>query len=353
MTTLAHMKLLEDGEELRDARYRRLRATCVLAEASKHVADMQDGKLNKALAAMRKNNFDMEQVSNNLIEYIYATFDEDVTETIIGEFTFVPKWTNVKDLGDCSGHCDLCGKGDSLDHRENRDKIRYMYRLQNTAGGNDVWVGSTCILQHGLHVDGARTAEEAEKLIKKAFNQAKKQWEIERWRDENPDHFEIPEQWEQFRKVRFYTYPPEFYSAFKLSRQEMLHAWYRLMGKARDGSRNHFRAAARQYERRNALTPGKHEAWIEAQRMLSILNMVFPRFRKAMELDGDGHGGGYRARWYKPTEKALDFLDEEAKKLRRTKAWKEVTAAPDSVKKRKRSPRRVKSTKRSPRRVRS
>lgn len=349
MTTLAKMKLLEaDEPELREARYRRLRATCVLASSSNTIRKMQDTKLNKALATMRKQNFDMERVKPNLIEYIYATFDEKLTDKITDEFKFVPKWTNVKNHGSCVAFCDLCGKGDSLEHRENRDKLRYTFRLQNDAGGDDVWVGSTCIMQHGLHVDGARTAEEAERLLNKAFNQAKLQWEIEQWRADNQDHFEIPALWERFRHTRFYTFRPEYYAAFGISRKEMLTAWYRLMGKQRDGSRNHFRNAFKQYTSRGALTPGKHESWVEAKRLMGVLDVLFPIFRKAAEVDTNSWD-----RWSAPSAKALDFLDEEAKKLRRRKSWRELTKAPESVKNRKRQPRKVsKTAKRQPRRVR-
>lgn len=347
MTTLAKMKLLEaDEPELREARYRRLRATCVLASASNTVKQMQDRKLDKALATMRKQNFDMERVKPNLIEYIYATFDEKLTDKITDEFRFVPKWTNVKDNGSCVAYCDLCGKGDSLEHRENRDKLRYTFRLQNGAGGEDVWVGSTCIMQHGLHVDGARTAEEAERLLKKAFNQAKLQWEIEQWRADNQDHFEIPELWERFRSVRFYTFHEEYYAKFGIKRKEMMTAWYRLMGKSRDGSRNHFKGAYRQYTSRGALTKGKHVAWVETKRMMGILKVLFPIFLKAREMDPNGWN-----RFAHPDPKALDFLDEEAKKLKRRKSWRALIAPPESVVERKRQPRKV-TKRRKPRRIR-
>lgn len=348
--TLAKLKMLEAGEDpdLREARYRRLRATTVLAAASKTVKDMQDRSLNKALAAMRDQNFDMERVSPKLIEKLFATFDEELTDRVTGEFRFVPKWTNVRNHGACVAHCDLCGKGDSLEHRENRDKLRYTFRLQNDSGGEDVWVGSTCITHHGLHVDGARTAEEAERLINKAFNQAKLQWAIEEWREKNPDHFEIPELWERFRLIRFYAYSEGFYAKFGIRRQKMLTAWYRLMGKQRGGGKNHFRNAFKQYTQRGGLTEGKHAAWEEAKRMMAILDTIFPVMREARTK----HGGTT----YHDSPQALDYLDKQAAKIRRRKSWKEMTAPTESIQKRgdtKPVPRRKGSRKaRRPRRVR-
>lgn len=344
--TLAQFKLLESGEDpdLREARYRRLRATTVLAMASKTVKDLQDKKLTQALAAMRKQNFDMERVKPDLVEKIFETFDEDLSDQITREFRFVPKWTNVRNHGQCSAHCDLCGKGDSLEERENRDKLRYTFRLQNDAGGEDVWVGSTCITHHGLHVDGARTAEEAERLINKAFNQAKLQWKIEAWRDENPDHFEIPELWERFRVIRFYAYTEAYYAKFNIRRAKMLSSWYRLMGKKRGGGKNHFRNAFKQYQSRGGLTEGKHEAWEEAKRLMAILDTISPIFREARSRFG---GSAYH-----DTPEALDWLDKQSAKIRRRKSWKELVEPTESMKKRQAPKKKGSRKKRRPRRVR-
>jgi len=344
--TLAQLKLLEEGEpELREAHYRRLRATTVLAASSKYIANLQDRKLNKALAQMRVQNFDMERVSPTLVEYIFASFDEKTTNKITAEFMFVPEWTNIQNHGGCVAFCDLCGKGDSLEHRENRDKLRYTYKLQNTAGGSDIWVGSSCILHHGLHVDGARTAEEAERLLKKAFNVAKKQWEIEAWRAANPDHFEIAPLWERFRSVRFYTYHEEFYAQVGIERAKMLNAWYGLMGKNRDGKRDHFAGAYKQYVKRGALTEGKHDAWIEAQRMMGILDVLAPIFQKAKQI------GGWQS--YKVEAVSLDYIDKEMKAVKARKSWKALIAPTESIKARKAAEKAgPPPKKRSPRRTR-
>jgi len=336
MTTLAKMKLLEEGEpELREARYRRLRATTVLAASSNVIKQMQDRKLNKALATMRAQNFDMERVEPKLVEYIFATFDDKLTDEITTEFRFVPQWTNVKNHGECIAFCDLCGKGDSLEHRENLDKLRYTFRLQNDAGGEDVWVGSSCILHHGLHVDGARTAEEAERLLNKAFNQAKLQWEIEQWRADNPDHFEIAELWERFRTLRIYTYHMQFWSALGLDRSDALRRWYKLMGQARDGNRNHFKAAVRQYTKRGALTAGKHEAWIQARRFMTVIDTIYPMF---LEVCNETRSGAYHA-----TPEALTLVKTRAAALKRRKAFQDgLIAFGIEPPKPKRKPRRIK-----------
>lgn len=336
--TLAKMKMLEAGDpELREARYRRLRATTVLAAASATVKEMQDQKLNKALAKMREQNFDMERLSSKVVEYVYGVFDEELTNKITAEFRFVPRWTNVQNHGECIAFCDLCGKGDSLEHRENRDKLRYTFRLQNDVGGTDVWVGSSCILHHGLHVDGARTAEEAERLLNKAFNQAKLQWEIEQWRADNPDHFEIPEQWEKFRYIRIYTYHENLWSALGLDRRAALKKWYQLMGKARDGSRNHFAGAFKQYTKRGALTPGKHEAWIDAQRFTRVIHTIYPVFLSACNKTGAGA--------YHVPQSAIDLVRAEATALKRRKPFQDALRVLGiEPPKAKRQPRRVKKS---------
>ena len=318
MTTLAKLKQLENGEpELREAGYRRLRATCVLAEHSKTVVDRQDSKLTNALARIRKENFDFERVPVRQLEYVYGIFDEKLTDAITAEFVFVPRFGNIRNLGALEGHCELCGKGDSLEHRENLDKLRYEFRLQNDAGGRDIWVGSSCILQHGLHVDGGRTAEEAERILKKSFSQHKTQWEIESWRRENPDHFEIPDQWQALRShYRANRYPNEFWVKVGLTSEKVLNKWYALCGANKDRKRDHFKGAARQYQTRGGLTHGKHQAWQDAQKFLKLSELLTPIFQEVQQQY-------YCSRWSVPAA-ALDLLDERLKTVKRSASFKEA-----------------------------
>jgi len=269
MTTIAALQ--NKGTKLREANYRRLRATTVLASHSHAVEKLQDPKLDRALARLAKENFDMERISTRDREYFFAYFDEKLESEIISEFRWTPTLGSIRNLGAREGYCSLCGKGDSLIERENRDKLRYIFRLDNTAGGKELWVGSSCILHHGLHVDGARTAEEAERLLKKSFNAHKKQWEIEMWRASTPGHEEIPELWNTFRWLRIYNVPWE---NFGLDRYQALREWRRLMGALRDGSRNHFKGAVRQYMNRGALTPGKEQAWRDAKQFVNGYNAL-------------------------------------------------------------------------------
>ena len=54
MATIAALRLLEDNTSLREAGYRRTRATAVLAESSKAAESLGDKKFTRALAELRK-----------------------------------------------------------------------------------------------------------------------------------------------------------------------------------------------------------------------------------------------------------------------------------------------------------
>ena len=144
--------------------YRKTRATAVLASCSNVIRAAQDTELTAVLAKLREKNFELARLKDSELEYVFAYFDEDMTGKIISEFRFVPELGSIRDLKRAEGHCDLCGKGDSRDDGGNEDKLRYQFKLANHAGGQDIWVGSTCIWQHGLHVDGAANADEARRF---------------------------------------------------------------------------------------------------------------------------------------------------------------------------------------------
>lgn len=273
--------------------YRKTRATAVLATSSHYFQTKQDAKFSKVLERLRTKNFDLGKLTNRELELIYAKFDKNVTDKICGEFRFITSFGNIQDLKECTGFCDLCGKGDSRDDGANEDKLRYLFRLTNTAGGTDVWVGSSCIWQHGLHVDGAANAEEAKEILRKTLQEHIKQWKIQAWQADHPDHEDIPELWENYRKCYFNSYPVEFYSALGLDRNLLIGDWRRLF-KA-------FRSAARFYDRKTFLSPAKTKVWDDAKALWAKTQWCFPLFREAYDLQGSGWGS-------QRFEKCIDFL---------------------------------------------
>jgi hypothetical protein len=318
MTTLA---MMGTTTKLREAGYRRLRATTVLAANSKHISDLKNAKLEAAFRKLRLVNFDMERVPSRLVEELYSTINKKMAEKIADEFRFYATLGNISDLGGCVGICELCGKGDSLDDGSNEDKLRYVFKLTNTAGGKDLWVGSSCILQHGLHVDGAATEEEARKTLARVLAQHIHQWKIEAWRQANPDHPEIPIEWGKMRSYgRFPWYPAEFWQAAKeVPQHEGSAAFFKTF--------RNFRNASRFYHRKGFLSPVKDTHWREAQITMRKLERLCAWFREAHEVRN-------RAEVYADgMSKAMDHISEKlgeweheqaenAKRLRKAKVRK-------------------------------
>lgn len=309
MSKIAEMKRMEEDQDLRSAGYRRLRATCVLAMNSKAINAQQNPELAKVFHRMQDVNYSMDRLEDQEIEVLYASFDDKVTSQVLEEFTFVPKLGHIRDLGGCVGTCDLCGKGDSRDDGANEDKIRYQFKLINTDGGTDVWVGSSCILQHGLHVEGARTAEEADKILRRTMQQHLRQWKIEQWRAENPDHMKIPEHWDQLRRSAVWTYDHEEWAALRLDRDVLNKAIY---NHVRGRGKKTFRTASKFYSRKGFLTEEKTEIWEDVKRLLKTLSWALPLLRQ----------GRTEYPWFRQKAARLDWLQHQEtarrKKRRRT-----------------------------------
>ncbi len=264
------------------AGYKRIRGTCVMASSSHHIQKLQDKDLDRALTRLRKVNFDMDRLSNPNVEMLYAYFDKKMSKKITDEFIFHTSIGNIQDHGACTEHCDLCGKGDSRDDGANEDKLRYTFRLTNIAGGDDIWVGSSCIFQHGLYVDGAATADEAKEILRKSLAQHMAQWKIESWQAEHPDHEDIPEQWRMFKH----------WSPRRLGNIEM---WKALgidvqeLDRARWAVWKAFRTASKFYARKFHLPTNtntqrgrsKTQDWEEVKRLLAINTWTAPLLREA------------------------------------------------------------------------
>ncbi len=131
-------------------------------------------------------------------------------------------------------------------------------------------------------MDGAATAEEAKDILRKSLNAHLKQWKIEAWQAEHPDHEEIPAQWQEFRNWR-----P------RSRAQEML---WKILGidlRALDNERwavfKPFKSASRFYARTGHLPMNekvksgmsKTQVWEEAKRLLTIRAWVGPIMREA------------------------------------------------------------------------
>lgn len=281
--------------------YRKVRATSVLAANSHHFLSQETGPLMKVFSKLEKNNYDMERLSARDLEHLYAELDEDTTAQICSEYRFYPDFGNIRDLGNCVGHCRLCGKGDSRDDGGNQDKLRYEFLLTNTAGGQSVWVGSSCILHHGLHVDGAANAEQARAILQKTLSEHIRIWKIEAWKDANPDHETIPELWEKVRREPYFrSYPDAFFQAYGISDAYAgIRRWRELF--------RPFRSASRFYERKGFLTESKTSTWRATQKLWREWDLMFSDFREAMNNHVDQRSPYYQ-RDYRA---ALDFISEK------------------------------------------
>lgn len=328
MTTLHMMK--HDVDDLRSAGYRRLRATTVLAAASKTIQQMQDGDLNEVLSKTREINFHIDRLEDEEVEVLFAYFDEELTQKIVDEFTFRRGLGNIRDLGGCVGVCDLCGKGDSRDDGANEDKIRYQFLLTNTAGGKDVWVGSTCIVQHGLHVDGARTAEEAEKILRQVMNAHKAQWKIDAWRAQHADHHEIPAQWEELRRTYVNNFDDEMWAALGVKPETKAKLAKRVYHHVRGRGKQTFRTASKFYARKAHLTDSKTKIWMEVKQILRLTRWAMPLLTQARQKFGYEYSYSRYSRPVNDRKRAemLDWLNAQLEAKRKIEGEKKARRKP-------------------------
>jgi hypothetical protein len=269
--------------------YKVRRATTLLTLASSTLQTMQGKKRKELQAALEKTkeeNFDFERLPDETVELLFAYFDEKLTKSIVDEYRFVPEIGNIRDLGATIGVCTLCGKGDSKDEGDNHDHLRFEFKLTNTAGGEDVWCGSTCIVKHHLAVDGAATSGEAKNILAKALRDHIAWWKIETWRAEHADHAEIPKQWEA---VRFLPRDLDRWGCIGQHSSEI-----KLMGFDQSELRHKlirlyrpFRSAVRFYARRGFLTVKKTPAWEDAKEVLRVVKVINRALREAQGLEGD------------------------------------------------------------------
>lgn len=277
-------------QTFRAAGYRVKRATTVLAAASATVKEM-DGQagdgMRSALDAVRAKNYDFELVDGSSLERIYARFDDEFAAKVLSEYRFVPERGSCRDNVDNTGICALCGKGDSRDDGANEDHIRYEFKLTNDAGGEDVWTGSTCIVNHALKVQGAETSDEARRILERALREHISWWKQEQWRAEHGDHADIPGEWQEFR---FLPRDVSGYYGASYRRNASGLAMVRVDVDAvrREVARLYqaFRTAARFYERKTYLTEKKTATWEEARALLATVRRADTYIRGAAAVQG-------------------------------------------------------------------
>ncbi len=244
--------------------YRVLRSTVVLARQSVALKQVITPELQSALDLVKHKNYQFDQIDADTLELLFASFDEDFTNQVRDEYTFFPDSASVRVHARACAVCELCGKGDSKETGDNRDHLRFEFCLRNTQGGKDTWCGSTCIVNFGLKVDGAATAEEAERLLGQSMRSAIRQFNIEAWRASNPDHEHIQEQYQALRRSVKHAerFVRDCFGELELAGFD---------GTKVEGMRglvNRMRVAVNFYHREAHLTPKKQQAWTATKRAL-------------------------------------------------------------------------------------
>jgi hypothetical protein len=247
--------------------YRVIRSTVVLAQHSAALKDIIDKSLRRTLKKVERVNYDFAQLDDEDLEVLYGYFDDKFMKKVKREFMFIPYSGAIRDNHGTVAICNLCGKGDSKDTEDNEDHIRYEFLLTNMVDGTDVWCGSTCIINYGLKVKGAKTAEEAKRLLDQSLREHKRQWMIEEWQATNGDHEKIPEQYQQFRRM---PYMLRMHGVLYDNFGELQLAGFDMdatRNAAEDGWKD-FRTASHFYQRNGFLTETKMEAWTNAKSIL-------------------------------------------------------------------------------------
>lgn len=115
--------------------------------------------------------FQLESLAQADVEAIYAEFDEELERQIISEWEVDP--TYLEDHRGSFQVCPLCF----------HEGLRFLFRIRNRVSGHTVRCGSVCILQHGISVKGAETAEHAKKILDAAIRRQLRACEIEAWHE--------------------------------------------------------------------------------------------------------------------------------------------------------------------------
>jgi hypothetical protein len=126
--------------------------------------------LVESLQAASAFGWDLDQLTQEQNEIIYANFDEEFEKLVLSEFEADPSF--LVDLhGDAT--CPLCG----------HVGIRWLFRVMNTKGGESINCGSECIITWGISVRGAETAEAAKAALEAQIRKAIKALLIKAWHE--------------------------------------------------------------------------------------------------------------------------------------------------------------------------
>lgn len=151
-------------------------------------------ELSPILERLRDSDWQFDRLDKSELEHLYGFIDEELCSSVRLEYevdtrsmrdyvfptwktSSLPAWFEGRREVDCR----LCG------HQHNR----YEFLARNNSGGNDIWMGSTCIRKYEIVVDGAATAEAAWEALSKAMSVSKKAQSRQAWREEHPDHAEV------------------------------------------------------------------------------------------------------------------------------------------------------------------
>lgn len=270
------------GHEGPGLHYKHVRTTVVLLMNSTVFREFTQREQN-AFREIEKLNFDLSAAEGTDLEYIFAKLDDEIMRRVRGEYEFVPTLASIRNHGACIASCALCGKGDSKDDGSNRDKLQYDFRLQNTAGGEDLWVGSNCIINFGLKVRGAETSEEARSILERNLRECMSMWKKEAWRNDHPDHVEMAEHYSSLealaRDFRYYGRYGRMEHEIALLGQSQRTVYYRISNLLRP-----MRNALRFYKRADYLTEQKNEVWRQTKLLLFSLRWMTSTLDRVMDM---------------------------------------------------------------------
>lgn len=261
------------GHEGPGLHYKHVRTTLTLL---KHSTVFREFTLREqqSFLNIESLNFDLSAANDDSLQHAFSKLDDEIMKRVRDEFEFTPGIASIRNHGACIATCALCGKGDSKDDGSNEDKLQYDFRLANHAGGDDLWVGRSCIVNFGLKVRGAETSEEARAILERNLRQCMSLWQKEAWRNEHPDHVEMRKHYDAIERA---THDFKFYGRYGQMKSDI----YLLTGQTQEqvfrrcaSLLRPMRGALRFYERTSYLTESKTEAWRSTKAMLFSLRWL-------------------------------------------------------------------------------
>lgn len=287
------------GHEGPGLHYKHVRTTVVLLMHSSQFRNFTTAEQN-AFREIQKLNFDLSAAQGTDLEHTFAKLDDEIMKSVKNEFEFVRGLASIRNHKACIASCALCGKGDSKDDGTNLDKLQYDFRLTNTSGGDDLWVGSNCIVNFGLKVRGAETSEEARAILERNLRECMTIWRKEAWRNDHPDHAEMEK---HFKDLERACMDFKFYGRYGSMKQdiEALGQSQEMVFRKCAALIRPMRNSLRFYRRADYLTDSKQEAWRTTKALLFSLRWL------TSVLDGAHDRWGYdRAEYLKEARRARE-----------------------------------------------